>query len=97
MKSCGKHVNSPPTAQSLGVLLNSARDILCKDKGLNGDFDRLPMPCSAAVPGCGFRHRLGGRAKNRRPVRSQSRAHGSNRRRDTASTRRRGRLRYVYA
>ncbi len=31
------------TAQSLGALLKSARDILRKDKGLNGDLDRLPM------------------------------------------------------
>lgn len=31
------------TAQSLGSLINSARDIMRKDKGLNGDFDRLPM------------------------------------------------------
>src|SRR5476651_2214834 len=31
------------TAQSLGSLLKSARDIMCKDKGLNGDLDRLPM------------------------------------------------------
>jgi hypothetical protein len=30
-----------------------------KDKGLNGDLDRLPMPCSAAVLGCGFQHRPG--------------------------------------
>ncbi len=33
----------PPTAQSLGALLKSARDIMRKDKGLNGDLDRLPM------------------------------------------------------
>lgn len=26
------------TAQSLGALLNSARDIMRKDKGLNGDL-----------------------------------------------------------
>jgi type I restriction enzyme M protein len=31
------------TAQSLGSLLKSARDIMRKDKGLNGDVDRLPM------------------------------------------------------
>src|ERR1039457_4739370 len=31
------------TAQSLGALLKSARDIMRKDKGLNGDLDRLPM------------------------------------------------------
>src|SRR5437588_8816332 len=31
------------TAQRLGSLLKSARDIMRKDKGLNGDLDRLPM------------------------------------------------------
>ena len=31
------------TVQSLGSLLKSARDIMRKDKGLNGDLDRLPM------------------------------------------------------
>ena len=31
------------TSQSLGALLKSARDIMRKDKGLNGDLDRLPM------------------------------------------------------
>ena len=31
------------TVQSLGALLKSARDIMRKDKGLNGDLDRLPM------------------------------------------------------
>ncbi len=31
------------TAQSLGALIKSARDIMRKDKGLNGDLDRLPM------------------------------------------------------
>jgi type I restriction enzyme M protein len=31
------------TAQSLGALLKSARDIMRNDKGLNGDLDRLPM------------------------------------------------------
>ena len=30
-------------AQSLGSLLKSARDIMRKDKGLNGDLDRLPL------------------------------------------------------
>ena len=36
---------SPPltTAQQLGSLIKSARDIMRKDKGLNGDLDRLPM------------------------------------------------------
>src|SRR5262245_31688893 len=31
------------TAQQLGSILKSARDIMRKDKGLNGDADRLPM------------------------------------------------------
>src|SRR5271157_5109645 len=31
------------TAQSLGSIVKSARDIMRKDKGLNGDLDRLPM------------------------------------------------------
>src|SRR5215468_3681567 len=34
---------APTTAQSLGSLLKSARDIMRKDKGLNGDLDRLPL------------------------------------------------------
>lgn len=33
----------PTTAQSLGALLKSARDIMRKDKGLNGGLDRLPI------------------------------------------------------
>jgi type I restriction enzyme M protein len=33
----------PTTTQTLGSLLKSARDIMRKDKGLNGDLDRLPM------------------------------------------------------
>jgi hypothetical protein len=35
----------PPqtTAQQLGSIVKSARDIMRKDKGLNGDLDRLPM------------------------------------------------------
>jgi type I restriction enzyme M protein len=35
----------PPatTPQVLGTLLKSARDIMRKDKGLNGDLDRLPL------------------------------------------------------
>ena len=39
-----KTSNTTPitTAQSLGSLLKSARDIMRKDKGLNGDLDRLP-------------------------------------------------------
>ena len=31
------------TAQSLAGLIKSARDIMRKDKGMNGDLDRLPM------------------------------------------------------
>jgi type I restriction enzyme M protein len=31
------------TAQQLGSLIKSARDIMRKDKGLNGELDRLPM------------------------------------------------------
>src|SRR2546430_13580170 len=31
------------TSQQLGSLVKSARDIMRKDKGLNGDLDRLPM------------------------------------------------------
>src|SRR5437899_4054024 len=38
-----RSVPSQTTAQSLGALLKSARDIMRKDKGLNGDLDRLPM------------------------------------------------------
>lgn len=37
---------TPPsltTAQQLGSIVKSARDIMRKDKGLNGDLDRLPM------------------------------------------------------
>ena len=38
-----KIVPQPTTAQALGSLLKSARDIMRKDKGLNGDLDRLPL------------------------------------------------------
>src|ERR1700756_721209 len=36
---------APPltTAQRLGALIKSARQIMRKDKGLNGDLDRLPL------------------------------------------------------
>jgi len=34
---------SMTTSQMLGSLLKSARDIMRKDKGLNGDLDRLPL------------------------------------------------------
>ena len=41
--SARKLVPQPTTAQALGSLLKSARDIMRKDKGLNGDLDRLPL------------------------------------------------------
>jgi type I restriction enzyme M protein len=34
---------TPTTAQQLGSIIKTARDIMRKDKGLNGDLDRLPM------------------------------------------------------
>src|SRR5208283_3434103 len=34
---------TPTTSQALGSLLKSARDLMRKDKGLNGDLDRLPL------------------------------------------------------
>src|SRR5579864_2576512 len=43
-KRKGNLVEQPKTtAQQLGSLIKSARDIMRKDKGLNGDLDRLPM------------------------------------------------------
>jgi type I restriction enzyme M protein len=36
-------IQSLTTSQQLGSLIKSARDIMRKDKGLNGDLDRLPM------------------------------------------------------
>jgi type I restriction enzyme M protein len=41
--SSKKAVQPFTTAQRLGSLIKSARDIMRKDKGLNGDLDRLPM------------------------------------------------------
>ena len=35
--------NRLTSSQSLGSLLKCARDIMRKDKGLNGDLDRLPL------------------------------------------------------
>jgi type I restriction enzyme M protein len=35
--------NTLTTAQQLGSIVKSARDTMRKDKGLNGDLDRLPM------------------------------------------------------
>jgi len=43
MPKPAKPILTATTAQSLGALLKSARDIMRKDKGLNGDLDRLPM------------------------------------------------------
>ena len=34
---------TPTTAQRLSSIIKSCRDIMRKDKGLNGDLDRLPM------------------------------------------------------
>lgn len=42
MKTSKKN-NALPTTQQLGSIIKSARDIMRKDKGLNGDGDRLPM------------------------------------------------------
>ena len=42
-KAKGSTAPAPTTAQSLGSLIKSARDIMRKDKGLNGDLDRLPL------------------------------------------------------
>ncbi len=43
-KTNGAHGATPmTTSQLLGSLLKSARDIMRKDKGLNGDLDRLPL------------------------------------------------------
>jgi type I restriction enzyme M protein len=45
MAQTNRSTNGQPqtTAQTLGSLLKSARDIMRKDKGLNGDLDRLPL------------------------------------------------------
>ena len=42
-KHAAKTETPKTTAQQLGSLVKSARDIMRKDKGLNGDLDRLPM------------------------------------------------------
>lgn len=42
-KRAPKNAAPQTTAQALGSLLKSARDIMRKDKGLNGDLDRLPL------------------------------------------------------
>ncbi len=43
MAKTKKPIEPLTTAQRLGSLIKSARDIMRKDKGLNGDLDRLPM------------------------------------------------------
>lgn len=44
MKTPAKSSQTPiTTSQRLGSLLKTARDIMRKDKGLNGDLDRLPL------------------------------------------------------
>lgn len=42
-KSAKKAEQPKTTAQQLASLIKSARDIMRKDKGLNGDLDRLPL------------------------------------------------------
>ena len=42
-RSAKKEQAPQTTAQQLGSLIKSCRDIMRKDKGLNGDLDRLPM------------------------------------------------------
>jgi type I restriction enzyme M protein len=42
-KNGAKSAAPMTTSQVLGSLLKSARDIMRKDKGLNGDLDRLPL------------------------------------------------------
>jgi type I restriction enzyme M protein len=42
-KRTAKPTTPLTTAQRLGSLLKSARDVMRKDKGLNGDLDRLPL------------------------------------------------------
>ena len=45
MARANKKNNGQPltTAQRLSSIVKSCRDIMRKDKGLNGDLDRLPM------------------------------------------------------
>ena len=43
MARSSKAVKPVTSAQSLASIIKSARDIMRKDKGLNGDLDRLPM------------------------------------------------------
>ena len=43
MATTTTNAKATTTAQQLGSIIKSARDIMRKDKGLNGDLDRLPM------------------------------------------------------
>lgn len=43
MARAKKEARPVTTAQRLGGVLKACRDIMRKDKGLNGDVDRLPM------------------------------------------------------
>ncbi|MGD0499071.1 MAG: class I SAM-dependent DNA methyltransferase [Bryobacteraceae bacterium] len=43
IKTSSKKETPQSTAQQLGSIVKSCRDIMRKDKGLNGDLDRLPM------------------------------------------------------
>ena len=38
-----KITQTQTTAQQLGSIVKSSRDIMRKDKGLSGDIDRLPV------------------------------------------------------
>ncbi|BAQ61922.1 type I restriction-modification system [Geminocystis sp. NIES-3708] len=42
-KSTAKSTTPVTTAQKLGSVIKSARDIMRKDKGLSGELDRLPQ------------------------------------------------------
>lgn len=42
-KSTVRRAQSLSGGQRLGGIIKSVRDIMRKDKGLNGDLDRLPM------------------------------------------------------
>jgi len=43
MSKKANSISTPTTAQRLSSIIKSCRDIMRKDKGLNGDLDRLPM------------------------------------------------------
>jgi hypothetical protein len=50
-----KPITQPTTAQFPGTLLKSARDVKHKDKGINGDRDRLPRFPWITNPGVGIK------------------------------------------